>query len=196
MDTKIKIKKNKPELLIVEEQELSPKNLSLKLSLNDKSRCKKGTKKYKPLGKGCFNKQEIENYKLIKKEKNVKKNKTKKTQIELVESIDPVFKEDINILPITVSPITVSPLTVSPITNKISSSSHGLKRCKKGTKRFKPLGPGCYNKDEIDNFKFLKKELKSTKNKTKNKTKKSRIELVEDLEPKPEIIESINQTKY
>ena len=189
MDTKIKIKKNKPELLIVEEQELSPKNLSLKLSLNDKSRCKKGTKKYKPLGKGCFNKQEIENYKLIKKEKNVKKNKTKKTPIELVESIDPVFKEDINILPITVSPITVSPLTVSPITNKISSSSHGLKRCKKGTKRFKPLGPGCYNKDEIENFKFLKKELKSTK----NKTKKSRIELVEDLEPKPEIIESINE---
>jgi hypothetical protein len=53
---KKKTKKEKPELIIVEE--ISPKNKTLKSSSSSKSkiRCKKGTKKYNPLGPGCFTK--------------------------------------------------------------------------------------------------------------------------------------------
>ena len=34
--------------------EPSPKNITLKSASNKKTRCKKGTKKYKPLGSGCY----------------------------------------------------------------------------------------------------------------------------------------------
>ena len=73
---KKKTKRVKPELIIVEE--LSPKNKTLKSSSSSKSksRCKKGTKKYKPLGPGCFTKEDIENFKVLKR-----KSKTKKSRL-------------------------------------------------------------------------------------------------------------------
>ena len=62
--TKKKTKRIKPILEIIEE--FSPKNITLKSSsTSSKSkRCKKGTKKYKPLGLGCFTQENINNYKL------------------------------------------------------------------------------------------------------------------------------------
>ena len=53
IQNKKKTKRIKPELII---EEMSPKNITLKSSSSSKSksRCKKGTKKYKPLGPGCF----------------------------------------------------------------------------------------------------------------------------------------------
>ena len=85
MDKPIKTKltkknKIKPELIIIEEE--SPKNKTLKLS--PLKRCKKGTIRYKPLGSGCYNKTEIENYKLTNKIKKTR-TKTKKAQ-ELVDA--------------------------------------------------------------------------------------------------------------
>ena len=59
---KVKTKKIKPELIIMEE--VSPKNITLKMSSSKgKKRCKNGTKKYKPLGPGCYDLKAIENYK-------------------------------------------------------------------------------------------------------------------------------------
>ena len=52
-------KKRNIKLVIVEEDEL--KNKTLKAPL--RSRCKKGTRKYKPLGPTCFTQEEINNYK-------------------------------------------------------------------------------------------------------------------------------------
>jgi Fingers domain of DNA polymerase lambda/Helix-hairpin-helix domain len=83
-----KTKKMKPELIIVEE--VSPKNKTLKSSSSSKGkRCKNGTKKYKPLGPGCYTEIEIENFKLtkVKSVKNPKKQaKTKKViELEIVE---------------------------------------------------------------------------------------------------------------
>ena len=59
---KNKSKKIKPKDIIIEEK--SPKNVTLKASSssNTKKRCKNGTKKYKPLGIGCYTKKEIENH--------------------------------------------------------------------------------------------------------------------------------------
>ena len=70
-------KKIKPELIIIEDEITSPKNKTLKTTyLNINSRCKKGTKKYKPLGIGCYNKEDIETYKLTKSNrKNIEFNK-------------------------------------------------------------------------------------------------------------------------
>jgi DNA ligase (NAD+) len=70
-------KKIKPELIIIEDEITSPKNKTLKTTyLNIISRCKKGTKKYKPLGIGCYNKEDIETYKLTKSNrKNIEFNK-------------------------------------------------------------------------------------------------------------------------
>ena len=67
--SKNKSKKVKPiDIIIIEEN--SPKNITLKasssVSSNTKRRCKKGTKKYKPLGTGCYTEQDIKNYKLTK----------------------------------------------------------------------------------------------------------------------------------
>ena len=75
-------KKNKikPELIIIEEE--SPKNKTLKLS--PLKRCKKGTMRYKALGSGCYNKTEIENYKLTNKIKT--RTKTKKViELEIID---------------------------------------------------------------------------------------------------------------
>ena len=75
---KNKTKKIKPELIIVED--ISPKNKTLKSS-KVRTRCKKGTRKYKELGPGCYTTQDIENYKLFIKKDNIKDNKkTKKTR--------------------------------------------------------------------------------------------------------------------
>ena len=70
MEQKLKTKKVKPkvELIIIE----SPKNITLK---STSKKCKKGTQKYKPLGFGCYTKEEIDNFKLTKKVKKVKKAK-------------------------------------------------------------------------------------------------------------------------
>jgi DNA polymerase beta len=80
---KNKTKRLKPELIIIEE--ISPKNKTLKSSSFSKGikRCKKGTKKYKPLGIRCYDKKEIDNYKLTNPKKS---RKTKKfIELEIVE---------------------------------------------------------------------------------------------------------------
>jgi len=99
MEQKKKTRKAKPkvELVIIEE---SPKNITLKSSssISLSKKCKKGTQKYKPLGIGCYTKEEIDMFKLTKKEKKEKKekpnkkNKTKKlinfpTQSEVVNEL-------------------------------------------------------------------------------------------------------------
>ena len=79
---KKKTKRIKPELII---EEMSPKNITLKSSSSSKSksRCKKGTKKYKPLGPGCFTQEDINNYQVTKL---IKKKKTKKAvELEIVD---------------------------------------------------------------------------------------------------------------
>ena len=93
--SKNKSKKVKPiDIIIIEEN--SPKNITLKasssVSSNTKRRCKKGTKKYKPLGTGCYTEQDIKNYKLTKNKngkngENVKKRrKTRKLiEFEIIE---------------------------------------------------------------------------------------------------------------
>lgn len=86
---KKKTKRQKPELIIVEE--ISPKNKTLKsYSSKSKIRCKKGTKKYKPLGHGCFTKEDIDNYQLLKYKP---KSKTKKAiELEIIEEPEEVIE--------------------------------------------------------------------------------------------------------
>ena len=80
---KNKTKRLKPELIIIEE--VSPKNKTLKSSSKGIKRCKKGTKKYKPLGVGCYDQKEIDNYTLtLTKPKKSKKTK-KVIELEIVE---------------------------------------------------------------------------------------------------------------
>ncbi len=86
-----KTKKTNPELILMEE--ISPKNITIKSLSNGKIRCKKGTKKYKSLGLGCFTKEDINNYKLIKN-MNRKKNKTKKViELDIVEKPVEIVEE-------------------------------------------------------------------------------------------------------
>ena len=87
---KKKTKKVKPELIIVEET--SPKiiitknkNITLKFLTKGKQRCKKGTKKYKPLGLGCYSQKDIDNYRKRKEEKTNKTNKTKTKKVIIEE---------------------------------------------------------------------------------------------------------------
>jgi NAD-dependent DNA ligase len=81
-----KNKKNKPELIILEDANeiiaITPtKNTTLKsrdskFKISNNKRCKKGTIKYKPIGDGCYTKDEIENYKQLKKNGKTKRVKT------------------------------------------------------------------------------------------------------------------------
>jgi len=84
---KNKSKKVKPKDIIIIE-EISPKNITLKAKTSSSSklqnRCKKGTKKYKPLGTGCYTQQDIENYKLTKVKNGEKSKKGKQTR-KLIE---------------------------------------------------------------------------------------------------------------
>jgi len=91
-NTQKKTKKIKPELVIVDD--VSPKNITLRNS-HIKSRCKKGTQKYKALGPGCYSNEDIDNFKLTKEEKKQEKkgkkekNKTKKAKKKIeLEVID------------------------------------------------------------------------------------------------------------
>ena len=60
-----KTKKAKPELIIVSEPTLSDVVLDSITSVSSHiKRCKKGTRKFKKLGSGCFTNEEIANYKL------------------------------------------------------------------------------------------------------------------------------------
>ena len=79
---KKKTKRIKPELILIEE--VSPKNITIRSS---SKRCKKKTKKYKPLGPGCFTQEDINNYKLTKNT-NKRRKKTKKViELEILEEI-------------------------------------------------------------------------------------------------------------
>ena len=61
----------------------------------------------------------------------IKKNKTKKAKPELI-IVEESFK---------------------------TSSIKSIKRCKKGTKKYRLLGPGCYTKEEIENVKQLMSKI-------------------------------------
>ena len=64
---------------------------------------------------------------------------------------------------------------------KSSSSKNGEKnRCKKGTRKFKKLGPDCYEEDEIELYKML---TKMSKTKPKPKPKKLPIEFIIEETP-------------
>ena len=138
--------------------------------IKNKIRCKNGKKKYRLLGPGCYTKEEIENVKhklsQISKAKNmkrtlkymdnltivhIKKNKTKKAKLELiiVESL------------------------------KSSSSIKSIRRCKKGTKKYRLLGPGCYTKEEIENVKHKLSQI--SKAKKMKRTKKVKKAIVEEI---------------
>jgi NAD-dependent DNA ligase len=84
---KNKTTKLKPELIIVEE--VSPKNITIKSSSSKgRRRCKKGTKKYKPLGKDCYSQKQIDEFIRLKRiettliEKQKPKKMSLKTPIE------------------------------------------------------------------------------------------------------------------
>ena len=71
INKKKKTKRIKPELRIIEES-LLKKNIKLKSSSESsesnktsKTRCKKGTKKYKQLGPGCFTIEDINNFRKL-----------------------------------------------------------------------------------------------------------------------------------
>lgn len=65
-----KKKKSKKQIIPIIIEEISPKNITLKSSsLAKMKKCKKGTKKYKPLGPGCFKNEDILKYKLTKNKK-------------------------------------------------------------------------------------------------------------------------------
>ncbi len=89
-------KKTIPELIIVEE--FMPKNTTFKSSSFTKlnSRCKKGTRKYKSIGPGCFTKEDINNFKL-----KLKKSNKKVFEFEVVEKpveiIETISKKRIEI---------------------------------------------------------------------------------------------------
>ena len=82
---KKKTKKIKPEIII---EEVFPKNITIKSGI--RTRCKKGTRKYKSLGPGCYTPEDIKNYLDEIKAKKVKK-KVKKTK----KVFDLEIREDI-----------------------------------------------------------------------------------------------------
>lgn len=91
---KHKTKRIKPELIIIEET--SPKNITLKSLSKDKTRCKKGTKKYKPLGLGCFTKEDISRYKLTKNIKHKQKKTKKVIELEIIEGEPEIVETSYN----------------------------------------------------------------------------------------------------
>ena len=61
---KKKTKKKTFEFIIIDDETPKPKNTTLKTF--SKGKCKKGTKKYKALGKKCYTQEEINKYKQTK----------------------------------------------------------------------------------------------------------------------------------
>ena len=74
-------KRLEPNLIIIEEK--SPKNITL--NIKRKTRCKKGTKKYKSLGSGCFSQEYINSYQNYTKLLKKMNNKTNKTFIKHID---------------------------------------------------------------------------------------------------------------
>lgn len=86
---KKKTKRIKPEIIL---EEISPKNITLKSSSSTKrKKCKKGTKKYKPLGLGCFTEEDIKKYKLTK---NIKKQTKKAIEFEIIDEPEEIIQTD------------------------------------------------------------------------------------------------------
>lgn len=86
---KNKTKRVKPILEIIED--ISPKNITLKSSSSSSKgkRCKKGTKKYKPLGPGCFTQEDINIFRnTVKLTKNIKKSKKQTKKVIELDIID------------------------------------------------------------------------------------------------------------
>lgn len=84
-------KRLKPILEIIEE--VSPKNITLKSSSSSSKgkRCKKGTKKYKPLGPGCFTQEHINIFKLKKNIKKSKKLTKKAIELEVINEPEEII---------------------------------------------------------------------------------------------------------
>jgi len=86
----------------------------------------------------------------------IKKKKTKKIKPEL---------------------IIVEETSPKNITVKSSSSSSAKRRCKKSTQKYKPLGPGCFTQEDINNYKLTTNMNRKKKQKTK---KVIELDIVED----------------
>ena len=171
------------------------KNFTLKSASNKKTRCKKGTKKYKPLGQGCYTKYEIDNYhtfaKLTKKygfKAPKQKSKSKKITPELIiDETSPTLYLSLSSPTPTPTP---TPKSLIPSPKSLIPSPKAfikMKRCKKGTRKYQPIGPDCYTKNEIDNYhtfakltkKFAFKPPKPVKQKTQKKHSPKMVEVVE-----------------
>jgi NAD-dependent DNA ligase len=102
----------------------------------------------------------------------IKKHKTKKAKLELI-----IVEESPKIL-------------------KSSSSIKSIRRCKKGTKKNRLLGPGCYTKEEIENVKHKLSQIsKAKKMKRTKKVKKAIVEEIIEEKIEPKIVKKNKLTK-
>jgi NAD-dependent DNA ligase len=111
------------EFIILDE---SPKNITLKSSSSasiKRKNCKKGTKKYKPLGPGCYTNEEIEIFKSNIKLTKMKKQKEEKSKTKKVKKVKKVLEFEINENPI----ILEKTQSLKNIIEKISSPEISIK---------------------------------------------------------------------
>lgn len=97
-------------------------NKTLK-SIDFKHRCKNGTQKYKPLGNGCFEQEEIDNVKVL-----FKKRKWNKQLVELIiEEPPPVKKMKKKAVPLLIVEEELNIKTIEPVLQKKKLTKRRLK---------------------------------------------------------------------
>ena len=139
-----------------------------------KKRCPRGTHKYKPLGDGCYTKEQIENYQTEKKNKTIKKKlisiQEPKPQPSFLLSQDksvqqPPVQEPVQ-EPVQ-QPLVQEPVQQPPVQEPVQQPVQQppvqkiiIKKCPNGTHKYKPLGDGCYTLEQINQYQSNKKTVR------------------------------------
>lgn len=134
-------------------------------------RCPKGTKRYAPVGPDCYTQEYIDAWQSARRDQSSRRDKSARRDLvkdlKKTQKIKPLVQTPKEPTPKEPTPKEPFPTPKEPTPKELMPFANG--RCPKGTKKYAPVGPGCYTQAFIEEWQSERKDQNSKRDKSKRK---------------------------